>query len=366
VFIANPYAGKMSGLDRGVDRLSEDWLRNNSISSVELHDRFWRWREEYPAEPYWVHFQTTDVHWPWSPVAPFAGLFISPELRETYYEWERAVRAAATIPRRPGSAAFDQTGISRLAYDNARRGLYDETMAHNDYQIGRLVEDLKARGEWEHTLLFIAADHGHYHAGLGLLDPMPSTWGPLFRASVSRIPLIVVWPGRISPGQRFTDPVSMIDVLPTILELTGTPMPEIIQGQSLAPLLLGEEGWQRQPVIFDEFTVDRKTGKLSGYIEVIDGQWGASLTIPDREPVAATAYPRGERPASLLLYDVWNDPECLRSLHEERPDLVKKYTEFLEAQWEAHQALAQRFTPGAEVALTPEQLRTLRALGYIQ
>ena len=45
---------------------------------------------------------------------------------------------------------------------------------------------------------------------------------------------------------------------------------------------------------------------------------------------------------------------------------MEKYTEFLEAQWEAHQALATRFTPGGEVALTPEQLETLRALGYIQ
>ncbi len=45
---------------------------------------------------------------------------------------------------------------------------------------------------------------------------------------------------------------------------------------------------------------------------------------------------------------------------------MEKYTEFLEAQWEAHQALAQRFTRSSDVALTPEQLRTLRALGYIQ
>ncbi len=53
-------------------------------------------------------------------------------------------------------------------------------------------------------------------------------------------------------------------------------------------------------------------------------------------------------------------------MHEERPDLVEKYTKFLEAQFEAHQSLAQLFTRTGEVALTPEQLRTLRALGYIQ
>jgi hypothetical protein len=56
----------------------------------------------------------------------------------------------------------------------------------------------------------------------------------------------------------------------------------------------------------------------------------------------------------------------LKSVHEEHPDLVEHYTGFLEEQWEAHQALATRFTPGGEVALTPEQLETLRSLGYIQ
>ncbi len=49
-----------------------------------------------------------------------------------------------------------------------------------------------------------------------------------------------------------------------------------------------------------------------------------------------------------------------------RPDLVEKYTQYLDEMWEAHQALATRFTPGGEVVLTPEQLETLRALGYNQ
>ncbi len=71
-------------------------------------------------------------------------------------------------------------------------------------------------------------------------------------------------------------------------------------------------------------------------------------------------------PTPLLLYDLWNDPFAVHSLHDERPDLVEKYTKFLEAQWEAHQALAQQFSRSGEVALTPEQLETLRALGYIQ
>ncbi len=220
----------------------------------------------------------------------------------------------------------------------------------------------------------------------------------------TRVPMIIVWPGRIPGGQRFRDPVSMIDMLPTILDLVDLPMPKVIQGQSLAPLLLGEEGWEPRPVIFDEFRVV-DSGDYKGWIEVIDGRWGASLLFdPGLKPgdtflrvdfhearSGHGAYPglnegevvlRGHRawPAAgssaypnlptriprLLLYDLWADRPALHSLHEERPDLVEKYTKFLEEQWKAHQNLAQQFTRSEDSPLTAEQLRTLRALGYIQ
>jgi hypothetical protein len=56
----------------------------------------------------------------------------------------------------------------------------------------------------------------------------------------------------------------------------------------------------------------------------------------------------------------------LKSLHEERPDLVEKYTAFLEAQFETHQAHAQKFTRSEDSPLNPDQLRSLQSLGYIQ
>ena len=239
-------------------------------------------------------------------------------------------------------------------------------MAHNDYQLGRLVERLRAEGEWENTLLIIGADHSIMAAmddvGIAMQDSVPPRWAsPIFRPSISRVPLIFVWPGHIEGGQRFSDPVSMIDVLPTVLDLVGLPQPEAKQGRSLAPLLLGMGDVEPRPVIFDEFELDSRTGELQGTIEVVDGRWGASLWIgPEAEDEDR------RRPMPLLLFDLWNDPWCLKPVNDEHPDLVEKYTAFLEAQWEAHQALAQHFTPGGDVALTPEQLETLRALGYIQ
>jgi len=366
----NPNAGRISNLDRGVDIFRDTRVGEEAKSAAGLHDTFWKWREDYPGEPYFVHFQTTNVHVGHDPLPPpFSGLFISHEAKARLEELEERIDSLEIW----GPEALRQIGADWTTYASGSRDSYDEAMAHQDHQIGRLVERLKAAGEWERTLLIIASDHGSAAGSQDwqtlMLDPVPEAYDfsqrgtPMLRSGVSGIPLIVVWPGRIAPGQRFSDPVSMIDVLPTVLDLADLAMPEVFQGQSLAPLLLGSEGWESRPVILDEFEVDRETGELGGRIEVIDGWWGASLEIG---PKSDSEDPGDHRPAPLLLCDLWTDPLCVNSLHEERPGLVEKYTRLLEHQFRAHQDLARRFVRAEDSPLTPDQLETLRSLGYIQ
>lgn len=364
-FSANPYTGTMSGLEKGVDVLREGYIEPNSRSSEVLHKDFWTWRETYPGEPYFAHFQSYDVHYPRRPVPPFTGLYIAPKLRDRYYEWtEMLLRGRQT--QLLGPEVFEKLGINRKSYYDVERGLYDEGMAHNDYQIGKLVKGLKESGEWENTLFIIAADHGWGQIGM-MLDLWPQYWYPLCIPYLTQIPLIAIWPGHIEPGHRLSQPVSLIDILPTILDLVRLPQPEIMQGQSFAPLLLGNEGWEPRPVIIEEVNVDWDEGVFKGSIEVINGRWGASLEIDQRsEEKKKETPPERRRPSPLLLYDFWNDPYCMHSLHEERTNLVEKYTKFLQEHWEAHQLLAKLFSRSSEVPLTPAQLRTLRSLGYIK
>lgn len=61
------------------------------------------------------------------------------------------------------------------------------------------------------------------------------------------------------------------------------------------------------------------------------------------------------RPWPVLLFDLRNDPLCVAPVNEQRPDLVKNYTKFLEDTWKDHQALARQFKAGAKTALTSEQ-----------
>ena len=79
VFTGNPNAGTLSDLQRGVDLFREDWEdfsyfggNNHRESSKYLHEGFWSWREDYPSQPFWAHFQTTDTHRPYtdSPAPP--------------------------------------------------------------------------------------------------------------------------------------------------------------------------------------------------------------------------------------------------------------------------------------------------------
>jgi hypothetical protein len=136
-----------------------------------------------------------------------------------------------------------------------------------------------------------------------------------------------------------------------------------------------------RPVILDEFRVDEASGEMVGNLEIVDGRWGASLEIgplpdgadPRRGRHAAPAggrwgavhefFPEAPR---LLLYDLWADPYALRAVNAEHPELVEKYERLLSNHWEAQRALAQHFAEAGEVSLSPEQLRQLRALGYIQ
>ena len=395
-FTTNPNAGRLIGVERGMDVLVEHLGglgEHTAPSSTVLQEEFWRFREQYPAQPYSVHFQTTDVHWPYHPEPPFAGLYVSHEQSVELSEWEGAMFGEGFSITSIFAAyrhALEREGIDRLSFYQRHRGLYDETMAQQDYRLGQLVERLKASGEWERTLLIIGADHGHpagsfSRFGRGMLDPEPPDWeGALLGSFNTRVPLIFVWPGGIAGGQRFSQPVSMIDVLPTVLELAGLPQPDILQGQSLAPLLRGEEGWETRPVIFDEFRVDPESGEWIGNLEMIDGRWGASLEIgpapkdvenadPDlgRRAIPAggrwgATHPYFPETPRLLLYDLSTDPYAVHNVNDRYPDLVETYRERLQSQWEAHRALAEQFQAAEGVALTPEQLRQLRALGYIQ
>ncbi len=360
---SNPFAGRMTGLERGLDLLRDGGVAHNAVSSVELHANFWQWRRAYPAWPYWVHLQTTDVHWPWQPVEPFLGSFTTAAEREQFYAWERELAAALRLSRpqwlhawRYPLAMFEETGIDRHEFFSIAKGLYDESMLHNDAQLRRLVGDLKARGEWDNMLLIIASDHGSAH-GIGDLEEIPDRTAPIMGSMRTRVPMIFIWPGHLEP-RRIEQPVSMMNIVPTVLEITGAEVPQALQGKSLASFLRGED-MERGPVVLDEVYAF-PDGIMSGWLEIIDGRWGASRHSPvfhAEDPIAST---------EVRICDLLLDPECVVDVADLHPDMVDKYAAALQRHWDTQGILAAGFTASDNAELSPEQIEALRALGYIR
>jgi len=364
-FTSNPFVGRVSDLDRGLDRLRDADRGSNSVSSVALHEALRRWRGEVPGTPFYAHVQTTDVHSPHRPEGETAGRFLDPaERRRFTRELQRLAAAGGTAPDSP---AWVATGIDRDAFYEAQRRLFEECLAHNDARFAELVRFLRETGEWENTLTIVTADHGVRAAGLHLPGAITSE-RVLASSFETGIPLVVIWPGAIPAGRRIREPVSLIDLPPTILDLVGLPALPSARGRSLAGLLRGDggEGDEPAPVILEEVEVDPRSGELRGLLEVIDGRWAASLLIGDGPPRSGNAAPPAPRTAPFLLFDLEADPYALDSVHREHPREARRYYEMLRDLAAEHREHLLSHRPADSAELTSDQLETLRSLGYLE
>jgi arylsulfatase A-like enzyme len=105
---------------------------------------------------------------------------------------------------------------------------YDNALAQVDDQIARIYRYLKEVGELDNTLWIVTSDHGELFFDKGLV-----THGRTLYEAEARVPLLLHWPDGIEPEER-TDPVSHLDIMPTVLQLLGLPAHPAFQGRRFA------------------------------------------------------------------------------------------------------------------------------------
>jgi len=122
-------------------------------------------------------------------------------------------------------------------------GLYADMIAEIDDSVGRVVKRLEKHGLTENTLIVFASDNGPWtrfgnHAGE--TGPLRGDKGTTFEGG-QRVPGIFCWPGTIPAGTETDAIASTLDLLPTIVAITGGAEPtQSLDGHNLAPLLRGE------------------------------------------------------------------------------------------------------------------------------
>ncbi len=175
---------------------------------------------------------------------------------------------------------------------------YYALIHHMDTQIGRILQALEDIGELDNTIIIFSADHGLALGSHGLLGKQN-----IYDHSVGT-PLIFAGPG-IPEGQTRAALVYLYDLFPTICDLNGVDIPESVEGQSLAPLIAGEQKALRDNLYFNY------QHKIRG---LRDDQW------------KIICYPRINH---VQLFDLKNDPHELKNLangeeQAERVEQMKK------------------------------------------
>lgn len=126
----------------------------------------------------------------------------------------------------------------------SEQGLYGDVMMEIDWSVGEVLRTLRELGLEENTLVVLTSDNGPWtnygnHAGSagGLREAKATTFD-----GGNRIPCIMYWKGKIEPGTTCNKLASNIDLLPTVAEVTDSPLPKRkIDGVSLMPLIRGEK-----------------------------------------------------------------------------------------------------------------------------
>lgn len=322
-----------------VDSLPDDFYSTDTFTDEALEFI----RESEPGRPWFLYLAYTAPHWPFQAheedAAKYDGIYDQrPEgLRRARFDRMKEiglVPESAVLP--PLDAAITPEGIeeNREARDRWTRH-YAGMIECIDRNIGRLVDELKERGEFDNTLIVFVSDNG----ADTVRGPL---WGQLSNAPFRRYkiwtydggiatPLVVHWPDGLpesSRGSILHGYGHFIDVYPTLLDAAGAEHPEEYGGGPVAP----PEGISLLPALRGEVPLpaDRAVfWERAGNEAMRRGDWklvrGYNEGAGDGNVDAS-----GGRTGRWELYHVGRDPGETVNLAGQFPGVVDEMTEEFE------------------------------------
>jgi arylsulfatase A-like enzyme len=297
-----------AGFRRGFARYHED--KSEDVEKGAAPETFRRaldWVRGHTDQPFFLFVHTYQVHAPHTPPEPYRSYF--------------------------GDAA--PVGL----LEGGERLSYEQEIRFLDDQLRVLLDGLDALVPPDRFLLVVTADHGEEFFEHGL--PRHSQ----LYEEVLRVPLVMRWPGVIPAGLRIAAPVSLVDVVPTILELVGRPPLPAAEGVSLVPLLHGPPGRSlERPAVFAE------TRRLNAPDRIFAGRTATHKCILHAHK------------EQWKCYDLVQDPEERHPLESQAFDSLAG----LRASIERYRGRATDAPAPVNAGIPdPQTEQRLRALGYV-
>ena len=335
-----PLSKKLTRLDPYFDVYDQDLDRSyqtiNSMRYAEdVAPRAMSWMEKQKdGEPFfcWVHF--------FDPHSPY-------DFREEF-------------------EATKKTGAPDRTQQRGQGGILDDVKAYNseilytDHWVGKMLEKVNELGIRDNTIVVLIADHGESLGEKDYQGHSRRLW-----ESITHIPMIIRYPGKIEAGRVVDSTVNSLDVMPTLLDLTvksadpDISIPTEMLGRSLAAALInGEEVPDRQA----------RAVAFAGQKWKVPG-WLAKLWLRDLDFPLRISYRNGDHKViwtpeteELEIYDLAQDPfEMKPSTPNDGERAYERETDAL-TRWFKSTHLAEE----GENRMDASDCEALQSLGYIQ
>ena len=346
-FTGGGFVSSVYGFSKGFDTYRDGVGGVFQQNSAELLFRaVSEWLDKEKNKNFFLFLHTYQTHNPYACPYPYKTMFLKEGAK-----W-RHIDLVNYLGGKPG--------VFKKVTEGERQniiGLYDGEIRYTDEKlIGPLIGKLKEMELFDQTMIIFTSDHGEeFYDHMG--------WGhghSLYDESL-KVPLVIKFPGSKFKGKEIGDIVSLVDVMPTILEEMGIDFSDLsIDGRSLSPLIKGKERGDRT------FLADIGSDVLNSRIpQKISMNIGKNKLILNKrfssKDLDFFLYP----PPVLIpveLYDLKQDLLEIKNTADEKAVLVNQIIRQIN---EIYTKAKKRKTSRPEPEIDEKLKEQLKALGYI-
>lgn len=255
------FLGKAFGMDRGYEQFEhfEHSDKDSAYQANQVTQGAIQWFDSVrkndleprqpvsQKQPFFAFLHYFDVHAPYTPPAPFDRMYYKGDAHAPGLSPLTDLLFSSKNRAEPVGDNKDMYNwlqdVTDIQYPIKQ---YAAGVSYVDYHIGKVVDALKQLGLYDNTLIVLLADHGEHLTEHDIYfthkEPFQETL---------RIPLIWKMPNQHHASTIVQQPVSLVDVMPTILEICDCNVPKDLDGRSLVGALQG--GKCVRPFVVAEF-----------------------------------------------------------------------------------------------------------------
>lgn len=342
--VAVDYLGEAFGMNRGFVYFDK-WV----TQQVSTRSRAYRGEVQAlisfpPPRPWLAFVHYFDTHDPYRPPQPFDRMYYEGDPTVLPSDPARDLGVIHSPTNRIGIRDTQQryAWLSDIADLDFPVAQYAAGVSFIDDHLGNVLERMRRKGTLDTSIVVILADHGEH-----LTEHDVYFTHRLPYSECLQVPLMIRLPGAAQAGRRVSDPVSLIDVLPTLMELVGEELETPTDGRSLVPAMRGDAIPER--LLFAEYgTAPHAWAKSvwDGDFRYTEIQLGDTFTAE--------------------LFDRHRDPAETADLASLDPQRTEFYRRALDDHFGQPRRFLDRDADPTAREIDPEVRARLQALGYIE